>query len=82
MKNIYFLIFTVITLNAFGQGKEILIIGTMHEVPKLVKNSYKPLLKYALKYKPDAIYVECVRSNDSISLSYDIPEFVKDVESY
>lgn len=81
MKNIYFLICSLIALNSFGQGKEILIIGTMHKVPKLVKNSYKPLLKYALKYKPDAIYVECVRSTDSISLSHDVPEFVRQADS-
>ncbi|MEL6811455.1 MAG: DUF5694 domain-containing protein [Bacteroidota bacterium] len=47
---------------------EVLIIGTMHDVPKIVKHSYKPLLKIAKKYTPDAIYVERQRPNDSLSL--------------
>ena len=31
------------------EQKEVLIIGTVHLVPKIVKNSYKPLLKEDLK---------------------------------
>lgn len=53
-----------------GQEKEILIIGTMHTVPKIVKKSYKPLLRKALSYKPGAIYVESPRPKDSISWEY------------
>ncbi|MDY8138883.1 DUF5694 domain-containing protein [Aquimarina sp. 2201CG5-10] len=55
----------------FSQEKQkptVFIMGTMHEVPKIVKNSYKPLLKIAKKYTPDAIYVERQRPEDSLSL--------------
>ena len=51
-----------------GPTKEVLIIGTMHEVPKVVKHSYKPLLRIAKRYSPDAIYVERQMPNDSLSL--------------
>lgn len=50
--------------------QEIYIIGTMHTVPKIVKHSYKPLLKNAIQYQPDAIYVESPRGNDSLSWNY------------
>ena len=50
--------------------KEIVLVGTMHTVPKIVKNSYKPMLKKAFKYKPQAIYVESPMPNDSISWNY------------
>ncbi len=52
------------------QGKEILLIGTMHTVPKIVKRSYKPMLRFAKKYNPQAIYVESPMPNDSISWKY------------
>lgn len=48
---------------------EVLIIGTMHDVPKIVKHSYKPLLRMAKRYEPDAIYVERQRPDDSLSLA-------------
>ncbi len=50
--------------------KEIFIIGTMHQVPKIVKHSYKPLLKIGLKYNPDAIFVESPVANDTLSWEY------------
>ncbi len=77
MKIIITTIILVIAQYSFGQQKEILIIGTMHTVPKIVKNSYKPLLKYAKKYHPEAIYVERVRSTDTISLNYYYKSFLK-----
>ena len=61
---------SIITLKAQEQQKEVLIIGTMHTVPKIVQHSYKPMLKRALKYKPEAIYVESPKGNDSISWEY------------
>ena len=82
MKYIYLLILTTLTINSFAQDKEILIIGTMHTVPKLVKNSYKPLLKYSKKYSPNAIYVECVPPDDTVSLNYDSKEFVIQSDSF
>ena len=58
--------------NSFSQStqKEVLIIGTMHVVPKIVKKSYKPLLRRTKKYNPQAIYVESPMANDSISWEY------------
>ena len=52
------------------QVQEVYIIGTMHTVPKIVKHSYKPMLKNALKYNPEAIYVESPRGNDTLSWEY------------
>lgn len=59
----------VAIMGAQAQQQEVLIIGTMHEVPKIVKHSYKPLLRIAKRYKPDAIYVERQRPDDSLSLA-------------
>ncbi len=42
----------------------------MHQVPKIVKNSYRPLLKEAIKYNPEAIYIESPMPSDSISWDY------------
>jgi hypothetical protein len=42
----------------------------MHTVPKIVKKSYKPMLKFAKKYNPEAIFVESPMANDSISWEY------------
>lgn len=79
---------------ATSEQAEIFIIGTMHEVPKIVKHSYKPLLKIAKKYVPDAIYVERQRPEDSLSVinyesSYFIPlgdsiskTFIPDLKRY
>lgn len=52
-----------------GSRPKVLIMGTMHQVPKIVKNSYHHLLKQAIEYHPDAIYVERQRPDDSISLA-------------
>lgn len=49
---------------------EIYIIGTMHQVPKIVQNSYKPLLRNAVKYAPQAIFVENPTAEDTISWEY------------
>lgn len=71
MKRILVLLIATITLNttsAFQAQQEVLIIGTMHDVPNIVKHSYKPLLKIGKKYRPDAIYVERQRADDSLSL--------------
>ena len=61
-----------ISLASFCQEKqqEVLLMGTMHTVPKIVKNSYKPMLRYATKYNPQAIYVENPLAQDSISWEY------------
>ncbi len=59
-----------LALCAQQEKKEVLIVGTMHNVPSIVKNSYKPLLKRALEYRPEAIYVEYIMPNDFESWSY------------
>ena len=64
------LLLSIFVLSAQNKQQEVLIIGTMHTVPKIVKNSYKPMLKLAKKYKPEAIYVEAPMANDSISWEY------------
>jgi len=81
MKYIYIILLFASSFNTFAQEKEVLIIGTMHTVPELVKNSYKPLLKFSEKYNPEAIYVEYVRPNDTISINYDAPKFVAKSDS-
>jgi len=81
MKFIYLSLVLILNLNIHAQQKEVLIVGTMHTVPKIVDKSYKPLLKYSMKYKPDAIYVEYVRPSDTISLVYDAPKFVEKSDS-
>jgi len=68
-------------LLAQEQQKEVFIIGTMHGVPKIVKNSYKPLLKIAKKYNPEAIYVERVRPDDTLSLKNYYSKFLHFADS-
>lgn len=58
------------TLIAQKKQQEVFIMGTMHVVPKIVKKSYKPMLRRAKKYNPQAIYVESPMANDSISWNY------------
>lgn len=57
-------------------SKELLIIGTMHQVPSIVNRSYRPLLKYAKKYKPEVIFTEDIRPDDSLSLKNFTPQFL------
>jgi len=81
MKIIYLFILVITGCNVLAQEKEVLIIGTMHTVPQLVKKSYKPMLKYSINYKPDAIYVEYVMPSDTVSIIYDAPKFVEKSDS-
>ena len=53
----------------------------MHEVPSIVSHSYRPLLKYAKKYKPEAIFVEDIRPDDTLSLKNFTPRFLKIADS-
>lgn len=64
------LFLSIFNLIAQKQQQEILIIGTMHTVPKIVKKSYKPMLRFTKKYNPEAIYVESPIANDIISWQY------------
>ena len=81
MRIIFALIIALSVQSAIAQEKELLIIGTMHEVPTIVKHSYKPLLKYAKKYKPEAIFVEDIRPDDTLSLKNFTPRFLKLADS-
>ncbi|MFC4269315.1 hypothetical protein [Polaribacter marinivivus] len=64
------LLATFFTLSAQKTQQEIVIIGTMHTVPKIVKHSYKPMLRFAKKYNPENIFVESPMPNDTISWEY------------
>ena len=64
---------------AFSQ--ELLIIGTMHEVPSIVSRSYSPLLKYAKKYQPEVILVEDIRPEDTLSLRNFTPKLLRVADS-
>ena len=61
--------------------KELLIIGTMPTVPSVVSHSYKPLLKYAKEYNPEAIFVEDISPEDTLSLKNFTPRFLKLADS-
>lgn len=76
MKRIFIVIAVLTSLTLSAQQKEVLLMGTMHTVPKIVSGSYGPMLKKALKYNPEAIYVEYVRPEDTISLNYYNPKFI------
>ena len=55
---------------ALLKEKEVLLLGTMHEVPKILKNSYRPLYKLAEAYQPETIYVETAMPDDELSWEY------------
>jgi hypothetical protein len=61
---------SVFNLKAQESKKEVLLVGAMHTVPKIVKHSYKPMLKRAKDYNPTSIYVESPRGNDTLSWEY------------
>lgn len=42
----------IFILSTQNKQQEILIIGKMHTVLKIVKKSYQPILRFAKKYKP------------------------------
>jgi len=82
MRTLIFIASLLLASNLFAQTKkEVYIIGTMHTVPKIVKNSYKPLLKEAKSYNPDAIYVERVRAEDTLSMQIYYPRFLHFADS-
>lgn len=76
-KYIGLLLFFAFSMSMASQEKEVLIMGTMHSVPAIVKNSYKPLLRYAMKYKPKAVYVEFICPDDTVSLQFFTPQFLR-----
>ncbi|GLR18605.1 DUF5694 domain-containing protein [Portibacter lacus] len=71
------LILIVNISTASAQSKEVVIVGTMHQVPDIIKNAYKPMFKKVKKYEPQAIYVEYVPGSDLESVAFDTPEFLQ-----
>ncbi len=69
IKFIFTLTIFLFTISCVAQNtqKEVFLMGTMHGVPKIIKHSYKPLFKRAMKYQPDAIYIERIRPEDTLS---------------
>ena len=75
MKSLFTLLLVVIFSfnNLHGQqhsDKEILIIGTSHTVPKIIKNSYKKILRRSKTYAPDIIFMESPVPTDDASWEY------------
>lgn len=66
--------------SAFAQ-KEVVIIGTMHRVSGLAKNAYRPMLKKAKAYQPEAIYVERIPAWDTLSMKYYYARFLARVDT-
>ncbi|TXD48994.1 MULTISPECIES: hypothetical protein [unclassified Polaribacter] len=64
------LLLSIFVLSAQNKPQEILIIGTMHTVSIIIKNSDKPMLCFAKKYNPEKLFVESPMANDSISWNY------------
>lgn len=65
-----YLLTSFIRLFSQDTPQEIVLVGTMHEVPKIVKKSYKPMLRLAKKYNPEAIFMETPMPNDTKSWEY------------
>lgn len=82
MKRIIIALISIIaTQSISAQEKELLIIGTMHTVPNIVSHSYRPLLKYAKAYKPEAIFTEDIRPDDTLSMRNFTPRFLNIADS-
>lgn len=64
------LLSSFLSVKAQTTNQEVVLVGTMHTVPKIVKHSYTPMLKFAKKYNPEAIYVESPMANDDKSWEY------------
>lgn len=71
----------LIGAGALAQDRELLIIGTMHQVPGIVGRSYSPLLRAAVSYTPDAILTEDIMPWDSVSLRNFTPRFLAFADS-
>lgn len=78
-----FILLFFLTFSVQGQTtkKEIVIVGTMHWVPKSIKNAYKPMYKKAYNYNPQNIYVEYVPKTDLASIEFYYSDFSHEVDS-
>jgi len=70
----------MLTISA-QQQQEVVIIGTMHSVPGIVSQAYKPMLKKAIKYQPQDIYVERQPAWDTVSVKNYFPKFYAKADS-
>ncbi len=76
-----FILLASYQIGAQDQQKEIVLVGTMHWVPNIIKHAYKPMYKKALRYNPQNIYVEYVPKEDSASVHFYYDEFAHEVDS-
>ncbi len=80
MKNLFAITLMLafsLSLAAQDQEKEVFIMGAMHTVSKFTKKAYKPLYKIAKEYEPQAIYIESIPKEDSLSIANTIPRFLE-----
>ena len=61
--------------------QEVLLVGTMHQVSPAKRNAYKPMLRKAIAYEPEAIYVERAMKEDTVSVKNFFPEFYAKADS-
>lgn len=80
MKYLFILLASILSMTARAQQQEVVIIGTMHTVPGAVKHSYAPLLRRALKYKPEAILTEDNMPEDTMSIRKYTPNLLRKAE--
>jgi len=79
---VFIAFFSVSLVNLLAQQQqEVVIIGTMHTVPGIVSKAYRPMLKNAIKYQPQDIYVERQPSWDTVSVKNYFPEFYAKADS-
>ncbi|GAB5562977.1 MAG: hypothetical protein Wins2KO_00400 [Winogradskyella sp.] len=57
-----------VSVNAQQTQQEILIVGDMHQLPKIVKGAYKPMAKKIIKYKPELIMAEYAKTGDTAAM--------------
>jgi len=74
-KNLLTIFFSIVTSALVAQQQELVIIGTMHTVSGMTPRAYKPMLKKAIKYQPQAIYVERQPTWDTTSIKNYFPQF-------
>ena len=80
--NIIAILIILFTNQIFAQHtKEVILVGTMHQLPKIAKHAYKPMLNKAISYQPQAIYIERAMKEDSVSLKNYFPKFYQKADS-
>lgn len=75
IKSALFIMMSLCISSVSAQEKELVIVGTMHGVPNIVKSSYKPMYKRAAKYNPERIFVEYAPGWDTMSVAFSYRKF-------